>query len=220
MSSDLPLAFCWTRFGTEAGQSINEITRRKEEERRANSGLFLWGIGNALGPSIRSLVAVESDPVVLFSPTKSPARSVDATPSAVVAWTRAETLDGSEFPLPRASLITSHSDPKSPKTVHYALVCYSATPVNFQLRGVPISMASLRNLQTGNPVGASQVTAIVTAVESNVCGGSVYDIAFQSALVAPYFLRLSNPVPLSAASGGWQSRVDAEWTRRRCTEPS
>lgn len=214
MNGDLPIAFCWTRFGTEAGQSITEIARRKEEERVANSGLFLWGIGNALGPSIRSLVTVERNPLVLFSPTKSPARQVDAAPQSVVVWTRAETLDGTEFPLPGSSLITSHADLDKPKASHYALVCYSESPVSFEARGSSISMATLRNLQSGNRLGASQVTAIVTAIDSE-CSGPFYDVTFQSALIPPYFLRLTRPRPLDVNSGVcWQSRVDAEWSRR------
>jgi hypothetical protein len=219
MNSELPTAFCWTRFGTEAGQGIVEIARRKEEERRANSGLFLWGIGNALGPSIRSLIAVECNPLVLFSPTRSPARAVDAAPRSVVVWSRAHTLAGEEYVLPASSLITSHSDPQTPKLVHYALVCHSSVPVRFQPSGMPIVLPSLRNLQTGNPVGASQVTAVVTPIETDA-HAPAYDVAYQAALVPPYFLRLFDPRPLvPSARDGWQTPVDLEWARRLQTQP-
>jgi hypothetical protein len=67
----LPDCFCWTRFGTEAGQAIVHILQRKEQERSANDGLFIWGIGNAIGPSIRELVRRTNRPEVLFSPIKS-----------------------------------------------------------------------------------------------------------------------------------------------------
>ena len=49
---ELPTIFCWTRFGGEAGEPIEQILFRKEQERLANGGVFLWGIGNAVGPSI------------------------------------------------------------------------------------------------------------------------------------------------------------------------
>ena len=52
---DLPRFFCWTRFGTEAGQPIEQILERKEQERIVNNGLFLWGIGNSLTPSMIEL---------------------------------------------------------------------------------------------------------------------------------------------------------------------
>jgi hypothetical protein len=48
MQNHLPEAFVWTRFGTEAGQTIDRILARKEAERIANGGLFLWGIGNSV----------------------------------------------------------------------------------------------------------------------------------------------------------------------------
>ena len=67
----LPEYFCWTRFGTEAAEPIDSILGRKERERVANRGIFVWGIGNAIGPSIRELLRREAQPEVLFSPIKS-----------------------------------------------------------------------------------------------------------------------------------------------------
>ncbi len=83
----LPEVFCWTRFGTEAGQPIDEILDRKEQERAANSGMFFWGIGNSIGPSLRELLRCTPSPEVLFSPTRSTPRREDVAPPAVVAWT-------------------------------------------------------------------------------------------------------------------------------------
>ena len=85
----LPQCFVWTRFGTEAGQSISDILRRKEKERAANGGIFYWGIGNAVGPSILELLRRTDEPEVLFSPIKSAPKRDDVTPEAVVAWTAA-----------------------------------------------------------------------------------------------------------------------------------
>ncbi len=38
---------CWTRMQAESGQDLLNIVRRKEIERRANGGIFFWGVGNA-----------------------------------------------------------------------------------------------------------------------------------------------------------------------------
>ena len=94
---NIPLQFCWTRFGTEAAQSIDQILVRKEEERQANHGLFLWGIGNAVGPSILELVRRASVPEVIFSPIKSAPREEDVSPPAVVAWTAGSTICGDRY---------------------------------------------------------------------------------------------------------------------------
>src|SRR5208283_70677 len=119
---NLPNCFCWTRFGSEAGQGIEQILRRKEEERIANNGVFLWGIGNSVGTAMAELVRRCGRPEVLFSPIKSSAKSSDALPESVVAWTRAETVYGEEFSLPAHSLVTSRQSVAFPKLTHYALV--------------------------------------------------------------------------------------------------
>jgi hypothetical protein len=36
----LPMAFCWTRFGPEAGESFSDILARKNAEREAGDGVF------------------------------------------------------------------------------------------------------------------------------------------------------------------------------------
>ena len=97
----LPRIFCWTRFGTEAGQSIERILERKETERRANGGVFFWGIGNSVAPGISELIRRSALPEVLFSPIKGRPRSADVNPANVASWTVGETLAGSQFELPR-----------------------------------------------------------------------------------------------------------------------
>ena len=90
----LPKHFCWTRFGTEAGETIDRILERKESERQRNGGIFLWGIGNAIGPSMRELLRVERTPEVIFSPIRSNPKREDAQPSTVIAWRAGRDLDG------------------------------------------------------------------------------------------------------------------------------
>ena len=59
-------------------------------------------------------------------------------------------------------------------------------------------MSELRNLVSGRPVGASQVTAVVErfTVSSEVSATS-YVVRLRARLVAPYFVRLTDPVTFS-----------------------
>src|SRR4051812_14384368 len=100
----LPARFCWTKFGSEAGESIAEILARKEWERASNGGVFLWGIGNSVGPGIRRLVSLEPAPLAVFSPMRSAAKSADAAPSHVVRWREAVDLNGNSWEIPEGSV--------------------------------------------------------------------------------------------------------------------
>src|ERR1700761_1651623 len=102
---ELPLCFCWSRFGTEAGETITQILGRKEKERVGNKGVFLWGIGNALGPSLRALLEATQTPEVLFSPMLSSAKPQDVRPDRIVRWRSGIDLDGRRLVLPKASIV-------------------------------------------------------------------------------------------------------------------
>jgi hypothetical protein len=193
----IPRYFCWTRFGTEAAQEISQIIERKEEERQFGSGVFLWGIGNAVGPSILELLRVSACPQVLFSSIKSAPKSIDVNPPTVVAWTDAFGLDGEPFVLPERALVTSRFDPTSPKRVHYALVCHSKDPLTLSPNGASLQFSALRNLVTKRRLGASQVTAVVEHEDGHPSDSESYRIAIQARLVAPYFIRLHQPIPLN-----------------------
>jgi len=214
---DLPVCFCWTRFGTEAGQTIEQILIRKEQERQANKGTFFWGIGNSVGPGIDALVRRCSNPEVLFSPIKGTPRFVDVAPESVVAWTLAETLSGEEYPLPRHSLITSRQNNSSSKRTHYALVCSSDSPLSLPVPTSELSFRNLRNVLSGKPLGVSQITAIVTRDKSDQQAGVVYKVSLRANLAPPYFLRLRNPeaIPVNGDSGkNWAGRVHSVWQER------
>lgn len=156
MSSDdltmgLPSAFCWTKFGTEAGESVDEIFARKEIERQRNEGIFLWGIGNSVGPSMLELVDLVVEPTVIFTPIVSQPRPSDAAPAAVVSWRSAIGLDGSEYSLPSHSIVTSSAGVGASKERHYALVCSRQVPIG-DAEGGWIDSRGVRNLRTGRPV--------------------------------------------------------------------
>lgn len=213
---DLPDCFCWTRFGTEAGQTIDQILARKEQERLANSGLFLWGIGNSVGAGIEELVRRCDKPEVLFSPIKGAPKFSDVAPESVAVWTVAETLKGEEFPLPPRSLITSRQNNSSPKRTHYALVCCSDTPLSLCQSSFQLSFGSLRNIPSGKAIGASQVTAVVSRDESSAEAGTLYQVAFRANLMTPYFIRLRNPEIFSESESSttWGTRVQDAWQER------
>lgn len=196
--TDIPRYFCWTRFGTEAGQTIAQIIERTERERIAGCGMFLWGIGNAIGPSIIRLLQVSDQPEALFSPISSAPRQCDTNPSATVAWTEATGVDGEPFRLPEHALVTSRYDPASAKLTHYALICYSEQPLALSKSGSTVRFQAVRNLVSQRPVGASQTTAIVEFDCECVDDSRSYDVAMRVRLIAPYFICLHHPVSINS----------------------
>lgn len=185
-------AFCWTRFGVEAGQDVSTILARKEIERRDNGGVFLWGIGNSILPSVPLLLQTSDVPKAVFSPIRSRPRDIDSASSAVAVWTRARTYENAACSLPAHSLVTSHAG--RAKGRHYALVCRSDHPLCLNDNGPTFRMSELTNLRSDRPVGASQVTAIVRHRAARDSSGPEYRAAMTINLVAPYVIALEAPV--------------------------
>ena len=191
----LPKHFCWTRFGTEAGEKIDSILARKEDERLATGGMFLWGIGNSVGPAMRDLIRLEARPMVLFSPMRSKPKAIDVAPSSLTVWSEALDLDGRDWTIPEGVKVTSRQGSETGRTKrsHYALVCHSSSPLT------ALDLASLRyedlvNLQTKNKLGASQVTAVVEQLARGATECTTYPVAFMAELVSPYFVKLGGPL--------------------------
>ena len=187
-----PAAFCWTRFGPEAGESFGEILSRKEAERQAGEGVFYWGIGSAIGPALRTLVTRTDEPEVLFSPIRTAPRPVDASPDCVVRWWAGEGLSGERVDLPAHACVTSRWDPLRPNTARYALVCGSDDTLRSDDHG-DLCFGSLLNLRSGAPIGASQVTAVVRHDRTRPRLGRAYRVALRTSLVWPYLIRLASP---------------------------
>lgn len=197
----LPASFCWTRFGTEAGQGVERIFGRKERERRGNGGTFYWGIGNSVAAGIAELIGRDEAPEVLFSPIRGVPRPVDVVPGAVVKWRAGIDLDGKLESLPpEVCVISGRANAKS-TSPHYALVCSSQQPLSPSDHG-RLRFGELRNLRSGIALGASQVTAVVSRVEEGSGAGSEYIVALRVDLVAPYFVRLADPVVLGHEQRG------------------
>lgn len=190
-TSELPDLFCWTKHGTEAGEDISAILARKEAERVASGGTFFWGIGNAIGPSVETLLTHTSAPQVIFTPMRSRPAARDVAPTQVAVWRRGVGLDGEPFELPDYSRVTSRVSPT--RKHHYALVCRSAQPLEVgSRRGLSFAPTHVQNLRSGSRVGASQVTSVVRKI---ACArGPIplsYTVSFTADLVAPYLVRLT-----------------------------
>lgn len=193
----VPRAFCWSKFGTEAGEPAGRIIARKEYERQQNGGVFLWGIGNSIRPSLLKLVDDEPHPEVLFTEMLSQPKEHDVSPAAVQLWREATGIDGSTFELPEYSAVTSRV---SGRRSHFALICRSAEPLGFQPDNSPKFRANdVRNILTGNLVGSSQVTSVVRKAPSLSQEGRSYSVAFRAELVYPYLACLQAPLTVSGS---------------------
>jgi hypothetical protein len=193
-SRELPHAFCWTRYGDEAGETVESIIRRKELERRENGGIFLWGVGNNIGRSMTTLIAAVPGPSLLFSPMKSQPRARDQTPREILMWCEGVDLDGRAVRLPERSLVTSGSDGSDPKD-HFALVCASDEEFTVQPDGpTRVFFSQLRNIASGRGLAGQQVTAAVRIDRAAPAVGTPYRVTMSVKLVKPFFIRLSKAV--------------------------
>ncbi|WP_174967840.1 hypothetical protein [Burkholderia lata] len=200
VADDVPDIFCWTKMGTEAGQTLDAIIRRKELERIAGNGVFAWGIGNSLGTSVD--LARQMRPGgrvdVLFTPMKSAPKQADVTPSQTFLWLNSIERDGRIASLPEHLLITSRGG--EGKRTHYALLCHSDSSIEDDALEHYIYAESARNLASSNRIGPSQVTSMVRYGSDAVSlDGAPYKVAFRAALHQQGFLKLVNPVLLDGA---------------------
>ena len=191
----IPFRFCWSKIGVEAGETLEAIVERKEEERLQNGGIFLWGVGNGLGPSIGALLRKQNRPEVLFSPIKTAARAVDTNPSRTILWRSAQTIDGFDWELPPASIVTSRDNSRG---YHFALVCFSKKPLRLLNGRDHVDANSIRNIRTGGSLGHSQVTAVVEQAPKPSPDEAAYPVIMRVSLVEPYFVRLVDGVPVPA----------------------
>ena len=120
----LPKAFCWTKMGSESGQSLEILLKRKDLERISNKGIFIWGIGNSLGNTVWKFVNDVKDPIVLFSKIKSNPKRVDVQPSKVFLWKSYIDRHNNIHEIPKYALVLSRANSdKVLKKNHYALIC-------------------------------------------------------------------------------------------------
>jgi hypothetical protein len=183
--------FVWTKMGAESGEGLAKIVQRKEAERIVGRGIFWWGIGNSLGPAVCSSASQQDGKLpVLFSRMLGRAKPHDAAPDTVYKWTAWEDDGGRIHPLPSHVKVISRG--AASKEKHYALVCYSATPISLGGTGDRFDPNSCRTM-AGKVPGSSQVTALLNGTVKHSTGD--YEIAFRATLVAPWAVKLVRPIP-------------------------
>lgn len=197
----IPPVFCWTKMGTEAGQPLEAILRRKELERRAGDGVFAWGIGNSLGVSAKlAQQEMQHNEVdVLFTPMRSAAKHIDAAPSQVLLWLGYLNEGGEQVRLPSHMVVTSRGNlaQAGGKRSHYALICNGHHDITTPTNGGVINANKARNFASLNPLGASQVTAVVRYQSSrDELPEKSYPVTFRAKLHGTGFVRLASPVLL------------------------
>lgn len=196
----LPHVFCWTKMGAEAGQSLDAILQRKEFERLSGDGLFAWGVGNSVGPAVRHARKLGFRSLdVLFTRMKSAPKAMDVSPSALVLWAAYEGETGKVVPLPAHVLVTSrgNTDERAVKRTHYALLCRSKRSLLSAAQDQAVDSSAVCNFMSGNPIGASQVTAVVRSTAAQA-PRKPYPVQFRAKLAGPGFVRLACPTLLSA----------------------
>ncbi|WP_235083059.1 hypothetical protein ACF3DV_32930 (plasmid) [Chlorogloeopsis fritschii PCC 9212] len=197
----LPPTFCWTKMGTEAGEELTAIIRRKEWERQLGSGYFLWGVGQSLGENARVAARDTASLRAIFSPMPSKPKPIDVSPTEVVLWNAWVDVQGQTRQLPIHCFITSRASLPSgrKKQSHYALVCFSDRELNAPQENICIFPSQLRNMTTNKPLGASQVTAVVRVdrAADELCDIKGYSISFTTELRSPYCVQLAEPVLLN-----------------------
>ena len=192
---------CWTKMQAEAGQAIEAILSRKERERRAGNGLFMWGVGNAPALLINTLARLERPIPVVFSLMKSKPKAVDTAPAKTLVWRRYIDSHGFERDLPENVIVTSRGSDDWTNKRHYALMCYSASPLQLR-RGEGFNHHAYRNASgTGAPVGASQVTSLLRPV-GGAPDEAEYEVNFRAELIDSYWVRLADPALVSSAQAG------------------
>lgn len=185
---------CWSRMQAEAGQGLEAIVARKELERKAGEGVFLWGVGNAPSVAISALARLREPVPVVFSIMKTRPKKVDVAPSRVVAWRGYIDAEGVERDLPANSIVTSRGDSaKGAKRAHYALMCRSGEELSLA-SGEAFDVNAYRNASgKGAPVGASQVTALLRRV-TEPSEKTDYEANLKADLDGSYWVRLIDPV--------------------------
>ena len=187
-------------MGSEAGQDLDTIIRRKEMERTTGRGIFAWGIGNSIGPAVEYARTAIGDAnlQVLFTAMRSAPKSIDVAPSSIAVWLSYQTKRGDVLPLPDHVLVTSraHQGEGFEKQNHYALICSADVPLDAQHESMAVCPDGVRNLVSFNPVGASQVTAVVRRVEGHV-DERAYPVLFRAKLAEQCFVKLASRVVLS-----------------------
>jgi hypothetical protein len=207
-------------MGPEAGQPLHAILARKDAERQLGKGVFFWGIGSSLGSRMWSFTDSVVRPQVIFTPMRAKPKEIDVSPKRVCVWRNYIDRYGTKYPMPNHVLVTGRVADSGPiERVHYALVCKKETPLVGDT-WPKLSWNVLTNFGLNSKVAYSQVTALVqVGTNSNsIPETPEYEVVCVADLVAPYHVRLADPVELPQTvlqeiNRGWEvgSFAAAEW---------
>lgn len=197
--SDVPKFFLWSKIGTESGESLQVIIRRKEIERKACDGVFFWGVGNSVRLSLSILRQLSKTSSAVFSEMRSKPKVVDIEPSRLLLWLAYEDEAGNRHPLPPHSFVTSRGmdDGHGSNRAHYALVCRTDSAIDEDTVG-ELDATALVNIRSGRPVGYSQVTSVVAINGSAASKPMHYPVTFTATLIGPGQVRLTDCIEISA----------------------
>lgn len=184
--------FVFTKPGTEAGETLIEIVKRKETERVAGNGVFWWGVGNSLGDDLSeaAMKAGGRIPILFVAHDRpAPPKNENVNPSRIVRWTKWRAKEGASKDVPAFANITSRWDEK--KRLHHALVCMSEVPLSIDLEGPRFDPMLCKTYAMGRVPGASQVTALVRGdLGDRRHQEGRYRILFRANLVLPWQAKL------------------------------
>lgn len=130
---------------------------------------------------------------------RSAAKQIDVEPSQVLLWLRYVDENDQLVDLPSHSIITSRgkTSPSGSKRSHYALICSGQDDITVSTNIEAIDANRTRNYVSLNPLGASQVTAVVRYQEKLLdTPEKLYPVTFRAKLHGSGFVRLASPVVL------------------------
>lgn len=196
--TDVPKFFLWSKIGTESGESLQVIIRRKEVERKACGGVFFWGVGNSVRTSLPTLRRLSPTSSVLFSEMRSKPKAIDIGPSRLLLWLAFEDEAGNRHPLPPHSFVISRgvADGAASNRAHYALICRTESAIDKEPVG-ELDATALVNIRSGRPVGYSQVTSVVALNGSAASQPMHYPVTFKATLSGAGQVRLTDCVEIS-----------------------
>jgi hypothetical protein len=210
-------------MGTEAGQPLETILRRKELERRVGGGVFAWGIGNSLGMAAKlaQQEAPQGGVDVFFTPMRSAAKQVDVEPGQVLLWLNYVNEEERQNSLPSHMVVTSRGSSTSTgnKRSHYALICNGDEDITSPVNKGAIDANRTRNFVSLNPLGASQVTAVVRYQANNSdLPEKLYPVTFRAKLHGAGFVRLVSPIVLDGELAKLYKQLCASTTAAEWSE--
>ncbi len=201
-----PAAFCLTKAGAIAGESLAGILGRKEKERLCGKGVFWWGVGENKADALEIARTKYGVCEVLFDfpakerpdpdGTKKKRLTVEnrALANKVLVWRAYADPDTKrQKTLPRHVLVTSGALTQTGKRkkTYYALVCRSAHRLH-RSAATTIYSGMYSNLRKDGSFGSGGEGSQSTLVRVRHPSDPI-NIHYEAKLSDPYFVTLLDP---------------------------